>query len=355
LQITVFLPAHNEQASIATAISSVLDQTVSAHKIVVVADNCTDQTADIAAAQGAEVFVTTNNVHKKGGALNQALAHYLPLMSDDDNVFIMDADSFLDRNFFATAVQRLETRGVKKAALGRYGGIGGTFSGRDGGGFVGWLQRNEYARYARDVRRRKGRVLVLTGTATMYSVEALRAVHSARLEGSLPGHGYVYDTRVLTEDNELTFALLHLGYGIRSPKQCTLSTEVMTTWDDLYQQRLRWKRGALENCMQYGLTKHTLGYWFRQVWTGLGVFVITAYLLSIIWSFMAFGGVVLHPLWMSVTTLFAVERVVSVRKRGWLAMVVASVILVEMTFDLFLQCIHGKAVWDMATRRERVW
>lgn len=37
---------------------------------------------------------------------------------------------------------------------------------------------------------------------------------AARQGGRLPagnGHGGVYDTTVLTEDNELTFALLHLG------------------------------------------------------------------------------------------------------------------------------------------------
>ena len=42
--------------------------------MVVVADNCTDDTADIARKNGAEVFTTVGNTEKKAGALNQALS-----------------------------------------------------------------------------------------------------------------------------------------------------------------------------------------------------------------------------------------------------------------------------------------
>jgi cellulose synthase/poly-beta-1,6-N-acetylglucosamine synthase-like glycosyltransferase len=98
----------------------------------------------------------------------------------------------------------------------------------------------------RDVHRRKGKVLVLTGTATLFSVRTLRHVAWGRAEGLLPGGGpVVYDAKVITEDNELTLALLHLGYKVISPKGARLTTEVMESWGDLYRQRLRWKRGAI--------------------------------------------------------------------------------------------------------------
>jgi cellulose synthase/poly-beta-1,6-N-acetylglucosamine synthase-like glycosyltransferase len=129
----------------------------------------------------------------------------------------------------------------------------------------------------------------------------------------------------------------------------------MPTWADLYRQRLRWKRGALENCAQYGLTRHTFQYWVRQFWTGLGMLVILAYVFSVVWALFADGGIVLHPLWLGVTFLFAVERVVTVRSRGAIAMLVASFIFIEMTFDLFLQGIHGRAILDSVARREKVW
>ena len=78
-------------------------------------------------------------------------------------------------------------------------------------------------------------------------------MHRGPRAGTLPGApAQVYDTNVLTEDNELTLALLHLGYAILSPRQCLLETEVMTDWHALWHQRLRWKRGALENLIDYG-------------------------------------------------------------------------------------------------------
>jgi hypothetical protein len=157
-------------------------------------------------------------------------------------------------------------------------------------------------------------VLVLTGTATLFSARTLRHVARARAAGVLPGSAaQVYDTKVLTEDNELTLALLHLGYGVISPKGCRLTTEVMESWRDLYRQRLRWKRGALENLRDYGLTRVTLSYWWRQLVTFVGVVVTATYLLSLAWSFAVEGAIHLHPLWLAVTGVFVAERVVTVR------------------------------------------
>ena len=238
--------------------------------------------------------------------------------------------------------------------------MGGTFRGGEGGGFVGMLQRNEYARYARDVRRLKGKVLVLTGTAAIFRVDVLRNVVAARQSGTLPGGaavgiGQVYDTNVLTEDNELTLALLHLGYGILSPKECLLETEIMTTWRDLWDQRLRWKRGALENLVDYGLTAVTARYWGRQLMTHIGVLVTAVYLVTLTASFALTGALHVHAIWLIVTGIFAAERVVSVRSRGWIQMLVAAVLVVEMTFDFFLQAVQAKAFLDTVARKERKW
>ncbi len=286
-------------------------------------------------------------MHKKAGALNQALDVLLPELSDDDAILVMDADSLLAPTFVAEARRHLRD-GV--------GGVGGVFTGREGGGFVGMLQRNEYARYARDVARLKGKVLVLTGTATLFSVRTLRHVVSARVDGSLPGGAaQVYDTNVLTEDNELTLALLHLGYKVISPKGCRLTTEVMESWPALYRQRLRWKRGAIENLRDYGLTRVTASYWGRQLFTFLGLVVTLAYIVSLGFSLALDQTIQLHPLWLAVTGIFVAERVVTVRSRGPLQMALAGILLVEMTFDVFLQAVHGKAIWDVALGTERRW
>jgi len=356
-RLVVLVPAHNEAASIGLALDSLAAQSRRADLVVVVTDNCTDETAEVVGTRGGALVVpTSGNRDKKAGALNQVLARVLPRLRDTDAVLVMDADSALDAEFVRAALGRLGGP-VPKGRPGQViGGVGGTFRGGRGGGFVGMLQRNEYARYARDVRRLKGKVLVLTGTAAVFQVGVLRAVVAARAAGRLPGGmAQVYDTNVLTEDNELTLALLHLGYGILSPRECLLETEVMTTWRELWAQRLRWKRGALENLLDYGLTSVTWRYWGRQVMTHIGVLVSTAYLLTLLWSAAMDRSIQLHPIWLAVTVIFMAERVVTVRERGKVQMLLAATLVVEMSFDFFLQAVQARALWDTVTKSEKNW
>lgn len=164
--VVAMIPAHDEGVTIADAVTQLLRQDRRPDRVIVVADNCSDDTAARARDAGAEVFETRANTAKKAGALNQALAAVLPELDDDDVVLIQDADSALDQGFISTAVRHLECDP-------RLGAVGGTFRGSDDHTFVGHLQRNEYARYARDVRRLAGRVLVVTGTAAVLRVSTV--------------------------------------------------------------------------------------------------------------------------------------------------------------------------------------
>ncbi|WP_218004870.1 glycosyltransferase [Actinomadura macra] len=347
MRVTVLIPAHNEAKQITETIASLRGQERPPDQIVVIVDNCTDATAAFAQLCGVEIVGTRDNKHKKAGALNQVLDRLLPILGPDDAIMVMDADSALDPGFIR--------HGVSYLATGRYAAVGGTFTGKAGGGAVGMFQRNEYARYARDVRRLQGKALVLTGTATIFRATTLQEVVAARRDGRLPGPPHAYDVRVLTEDNELTLAILHLGFRILCPRECTLTTEVMPTWRQLARQRLRWKRGALENLVDYGWTPITRPYWGRQLLSLIGIIVITAYLASLAYSAIWLGGVKLIPLWAGVTVIFMIERVVSVRQRGALQMALASTIVVEMTFDVFLQMVQAHAFWQAAWRKERKW
>jgi cellulose synthase/poly-beta-1,6-N-acetylglucosamine synthase-like glycosyltransferase len=350
-QLVALVPAHDEAGQIAATIRSLRAQTLAPDRVVVVADNCTDDTVAIARSfPGVEVLETVANRHKKAGGLNQALdlLRAEGRMDPADAVLVMDADSELEPEFLATAVHRL--------AQGDVGAVGGTFHGLPGGGLVGMFQRNEYARYARDVANLQGNVLVLTGTATVFRYGVLEHVRWARATGVIPGGAdAVYDTRVLTEDNELTLAILHLGYRIVSPLGCRLRTEVMTSWHALAQQRLRWKRGALENLVDYGWTPITRSYWGRQALSLVGIVVILAYLGSLAWGLLLGGGITLQPLWLAVTAIFAMERVVTVRSRGAAQMLLAGTIVVEMLYDVFLQLVQARAFLHAATGAAREW
>ncbi|MET2011594.1 glycosyltransferase family 2 protein [Microbacterium chocolatum] len=347
-RITALLPAHNEAGTIRGAITALRSQTRPPDAIIVVADNCTDETEQIARDEDVDVYATRGNTDKKAGALNQVLAILLAELDDDDVVLVQDADSILDRVFIDEAMERL--------ADPSYGAVGGVFRGDDRRGFVAHLQRNEYARYARDVARLKGRCLVVTGTAALFRVATLRRISAARRNGRLPagdGRGGVYDTTVLTEDNEISFAIMHLGYHIISPSTCTLVTETMPTWRALWDQRLRWKRGAVENCVQYGLTRVTWRYWGRQLLGMLGVLVTLLYVATIVVA-LASASFVIHPVWFALTGVFVIERVVTVRYRGWKHMLAAAT-MYELVLDGFLQLVQGKAYLDAVTRRRRRW
>lgn len=251
--VTVLIPAHNEEQSLPHTLRSLEQQSTPPTRVIVVADNCTDSTVAVAREHGADVFESVDNTHKKGGALNQALADLLPELGDNDAVMVMDADSQIGRDYLREATRRMSN---DRALM----SVGGLFTGEEGHGLLGQFQRNEYHRYQREIGRRDGRVFVLTGTASVFRASALRGVAAARGE-QLPGrHGDVYDTFALTEDNELTIAIKSLGGLTVSPPECTVVTELMPTWRMLWAQRLRWQRGALENLGAYGVTPQTLRY-----------------------------------------------------------------------------------------------
>jgi cellulose synthase/poly-beta-1,6-N-acetylglucosamine synthase-like glycosyltransferase len=88
----VVMPAHNEEAGIARSISSVQAQLSSDDMLLVVADNCTDRTADVANALGATVIVRTDTTKVGKG---HALAHGVQFLKEHakfDVIVFVDAD-----------------------------------------------------------------------------------------------------------------------------------------------------------------------------------------------------------------------------------------------------------------------
>ena len=349
LRLTALVPAHDEALTIAATLESLWGQSRPPDRIVVVADNCTDDTADIARQHGAEVFTTVSNTHKKAGALNQALSGMLfDNIDTRDVVLVMDADSVLVPEFLETAMARLEADPDLIA-------VGGVFYGERGSGLVGQLQRNEYTRYQRYISRRLGKVFVLTGTASLFRTYALKAVADSRGE-LLPGDpGEVYDTLAMTEDNEMTLSLKTLGAKMVSPMQCHVITELMPNWRALWRQRMRWQRGALENIGAYGLTRATLRYWLQQIGIGYGTIALNAYLLLLLITLLSADHIRFLWFWVGIGTIFVVERVVTVWAAGWRARLLALPLVIEIGYDLVLQAVYVKSIFDIASGREAGW
>jgi cellulose synthase/poly-beta-1,6-N-acetylglucosamine synthase-like glycosyltransferase len=93
----VLIPAHNEGAGILPTIQDVLAQLGPNDRILVVADNCTDDTAAIVQAAGVEVTVRADPARRgKGYALEFGIQHLG--LNPPGVVVIMDADCRLGEN-----------------------------------------------------------------------------------------------------------------------------------------------------------------------------------------------------------------------------------------------------------------
>jgi cellulose synthase/poly-beta-1,6-N-acetylglucosamine synthase-like glycosyltransferase len=90
-RVAVLLPAHNESTGILPTLADITVQIRAGDRLLVVADNCTDDTAAVAAAAGAEV-VDRNELERKGKGY--ALAWGLRHLGADppEIVIIIDAD-----------------------------------------------------------------------------------------------------------------------------------------------------------------------------------------------------------------------------------------------------------------------
>lgn len=351
-RIVVLVPAHDEEALIAETLQSLAAQSRPADEVIVVADRCTDRTAQISTAHGARVVESVGNTQAKAGALNQVLDELLPRLSDDDAVMVMDSDTSLSSEFIARAARRLHEQ---EPGLPPIGGVGAIFFGYPLHGLVCHLQDNEYVRYARELHRRRGRADVLTGTASLYPAKALRQIQRARAESTLPRGDDVYDVESLTEDNELTLALKQLGYRCVSPCACIVGTELMPTWSRLYYQRLRWQRGALDNLKAYGLTRVTLPYMCRQALTYLSVAFVPFFLTVLGYYTVTKGFPGVPWFWATVTGIAAFERVWAAKRGGWKSLLLAVAIVPEVLFDQFLNVVYAKALIDILTRSDATW
>jgi biofilm PGA synthesis N-glycosyltransferase PgaC len=346
-RVVVLVPAHNEAATIDTTVASLRRQTHPPERIIVIADNCADDTEDLGLLHGAEVMATVGNTARKAGALNQALSRVLPHLRPWDYVLTMDADSRLNRDWIRRAVDAL-TRDS------RLGGVCGTYTGEPGPGMLLQLQRNEFVRASRMIGRRSD-LWVLSGTGTMFRASVLWEV--ARERGrTLPGiPGEIYSSTSITEDYEITLALKTLGYRCLCAPGCTATTELMPTWRHLFRQRLRWQSGTLTALRRYGFTRATWAHWTRQAFfygrycSQLACWVIIA------WSLINHPGLTVQPWVLGMTLAIYVERVMTVVKAGPKGVTLAALLFPEWWYGMFDGLYLFQALRHEFTQRDISW
>jgi cellulose synthase/poly-beta-1,6-N-acetylglucosamine synthase-like glycosyltransferase len=106
----IIVPAHNEETEIARTVQVLLamDYPRELYRVLVVADNCTDATADEALKAGAEVLLRASTDRRgKGHALAYAFDRSL---SDGfaDVIVVIDADTIASSNLLKAFAARFE-------------------------------------------------------------------------------------------------------------------------------------------------------------------------------------------------------------------------------------------------------
>ncbi|MGJ4892972.1 glycosyltransferase family 2 protein [Bradyrhizobium sp. HKCCYLRH3099] len=90
-RVVVLIPAHNESQGIVPTIADIRSQLGSGDRLLVVADNCSDDTAEVALAHGAEVIRRDDARNRgKGFALDFGLRSLA--VDDPEVVIVIDAD-----------------------------------------------------------------------------------------------------------------------------------------------------------------------------------------------------------------------------------------------------------------------
>jgi glycosyltransferase involved in cell wall biosynthesis len=114
--VAVLVPAHDESSNCLSTIGDIKGQLRPGDRLLVVADNCTDDTAAVAAAAGAEVVERRDPQRiGKGYALDFGLAH---LQADaPDVVVVVDADCRLAEDALDRLAERCAATGRPVQAL----------------------------------------------------------------------------------------------------------------------------------------------------------------------------------------------------------------------------------------------
>jgi 1,2-diacylglycerol 3-beta-glucosyltransferase len=226
LRFDVVVPAHNEEREIGQTVASLkaVDYAVDRFRVIVVADNCTDRTADVAAAAGARVLMRHDLENRgKGQALSYAFRQCLD-EGVADAVVVVDADTVVTPNLLKAFAARFENGA--KALQADYGVRNVSSS---------WRTR-----------------LMTIALAAFHGVRSL-ARERLHLSCGLRGNGMAFSQALLrthppnafsiVEDLEYGLQLGYAGIRIEYVHEATVRGYMAVSEQGSRSQRRRWERG----------------------------------------------------------------------------------------------------------------
>ena len=232
-----FIAAHNEEAVIANLVKSIKDQDYPSELIdvFVVADACTDNTADEARRAGAIVY-ERNDLARKGKSwvmdygFNRILKEYPDTY---EGYFIFDADNLLSRDYVRIMNDAFDQGYLAVTSYRNSKNFGSSWI---SSAYATWFIRE--ARYLNNPRMICGTSCAVSGSGYLISAKIVEGMHG-------------WDFHTLTEDIQFsTFCAVHgvqIGYApaeFYDEQPLTLSASV--------KQRMRWTKGFYQVFFTYG-------------------------------------------------------------------------------------------------------
>ena len=235
----VLIAARNEQAVIGQLLDSIRGQEYPAELIdtYVVADNCTDSTAQVAASHGAMVYQRQNKAQVGKGF---ALAFLLGKLQEEhgekryDGYFVFDADNLLDPHYIAE-MNKVFSSGHRVVT-----GYRNTKNFEDNwitAGYGLWfLRESDYLNRPRDTLNIG---CAVSGTGFLFADSILKE------QGG-------WDWFCLTEDLEFTAEMVIRGEKIAYCGDAVLYDEQPSSFKQSLRQRSRWIKGYFQVIAEHG-------------------------------------------------------------------------------------------------------
>ena len=232
-----FIAAHNEEAVIANLVKSIKDQDYPSEliEVFVVADACTDNTADEARRAGAIVY-ERNDLARKGKSwvMDYGFTRILEEYPDTyEGYFIFDADNLLSRDYVRIMNDAFDQGYLAVTSYRNSKNFGSSWI---SSAYATWFIRE--ARYLNNPRMICGTSCAVSGSGYLISAKIVEGMHG-------------WDFHTLTEDIQFsTFCAVHgvqIGYApaeFYDEQPLTLSASV--------KQRMRWTKGFYQVFFTYG-------------------------------------------------------------------------------------------------------